>query len=165
MPLQFTYEAADCRIFLTPNTFNNFTNLWHYAADAIWTSPGLCVQGSTGFATSGSSSGHPAPSLVPLDGVTYSDIGIPTFSSAGAANIPFLMANGPLPDALASEILTSAERIDQSFTRFQSSGAYFINDVKPIKPLPVPKPSTQNLKPRRFKGGTAPPTRRRKIRR
>ena len=52
-PLQFAYEAADCRIFYTPQTVYNMTALWQYAADAIWTTPSKCVQGSTGFATTG----------------------------------------------------------------------------------------------------------------
>jgi hypothetical protein len=53
IPLQFAYEAADCRIFYTPKTIYNYTALWQYAADAIWTNPSLCVSGSTGFATTG----------------------------------------------------------------------------------------------------------------
>jgi hypothetical protein len=50
-PLQFLYEAANCRIFYTPKTFYNYTALWQYAADAIWTKPQLCVNGSTGYAS------------------------------------------------------------------------------------------------------------------
>lgn len=53
VPVQFLYEAANCRIFYTPYTFNNLTKLWTYAADAIWTKPELCVQGSTGYASTG----------------------------------------------------------------------------------------------------------------
>ncbi|RMZ39351.1 hypothetical protein AFCA_006264 [Aspergillus flavus] len=45
-PLQFLYEAADCRIFLIPETWYNYTNLWKYAADAIWQKPALCAEGS-----------------------------------------------------------------------------------------------------------------------
>ena len=48
-PTQFKYLAADCRIFYTADTFYNYTNLWHYAANAIWTDTSLCVEGSTGF--------------------------------------------------------------------------------------------------------------------
>ena len=51
VPLQFVYEAADCRIFYTPQTWYNYTALWHYAANAIWSNPGLCVKNSTGYAT------------------------------------------------------------------------------------------------------------------
>ena len=47
-PLQFAYEAADCRIYYTPNTFVNYPALWQYAADAIWKNSSLCVPGSTG---------------------------------------------------------------------------------------------------------------------
>ena len=52
-PLQFAYEAANCRIFYTPQTVFNYTALWQYAADAIWSKPNLCVEGSTGLATTG----------------------------------------------------------------------------------------------------------------
>lgn len=47
VPLQFTYEAADCRIFWTPKTIFNYAALWQYAADAIWSNTSLCVSGST----------------------------------------------------------------------------------------------------------------------
>lgn len=67
VPLQFLYEAANCRIFYTPQTWYNYSALWRYAADAIWTDSELCVQGSTGFATTaGSPSGiKPPPSASP----------------------------------------------------------------------------------------------------
>jgi hypothetical protein len=52
VPLQFAYEAADCRIWYTPQTIFNYTALWQYAADAIWTNASLRATGSTGFATS-----------------------------------------------------------------------------------------------------------------
>ena len=46
VPLQFTYEAADCRIFYTPRTIYNYLNLWLYVVDAIWKNPSLCIAGS-----------------------------------------------------------------------------------------------------------------------
>lgn len=46
-PLQFTYEAADCRIYYTPRTVYNYLNLWNYVVDAIWRNPSLCVADST----------------------------------------------------------------------------------------------------------------------
>lgn len=52
IPLQFLYEAADCRIFFTPSTFYNQTALWKYAAEATWTKPQLCVKDSTGYTAS-----------------------------------------------------------------------------------------------------------------
>lgn len=51
VPVQFIYEAANCRIFYTPQTFYNYTNLWKFAAEAIWTNSSLCVKNSTGYAT------------------------------------------------------------------------------------------------------------------
>ena len=52
-PQQFAYEAADCRIYWTMSTFNNFKNLWQQAADAIWTKPELCVKNSTNYPSIG----------------------------------------------------------------------------------------------------------------
>lgn len=63
-PLQFTYEAADCRIFWTPKTVFNYAALWQYAADAIWSNATLCVAGSTGSSNNGSQTAadkSPAP--------------------------------------------------------------------------------------------------------
>ncbi|KAI1325015.1 hypothetical protein F5Y16DRAFT_401888 [Xylariaceae sp. FL0255] len=51
-PLQFTYVPADCRIYFTPQTVYNYTNLWTYAANAIWNDTTLCVAGSTGLSDS-----------------------------------------------------------------------------------------------------------------
>ncbi|MCJ1321598.1 hypothetical protein MMC15_006943 [Xylographa vitiligo] len=51
-PLQFAYEAANCRIFLTNLTFLDFGALWQYAADATWKNPGLCVKDSTNHPSS-----------------------------------------------------------------------------------------------------------------
>ncbi|KNG87149.1 hypothetical protein ANOM_005106 [Aspergillus nomiae NRRL 13137] len=56
-PLQFLYEAADCRIFFIPETWYNYTNLWKYAADAIWQKPALCAKGSR---TNHTQSNHPS---------------------------------------------------------------------------------------------------------
>ncbi|KAF2232879.1 hypothetical protein EV356DRAFT_534180 [Viridothelium virens] len=100
VPLAMQFEAAYCRIILTPNTFNNFTNLWSYAADAIWTSPQPCTQGSTRYATSGnisSSAVLPAPAASLPAGVNYTSIGVP-FLNTSDNNIPFLIYDGPMPD-------------------------------------------------------------------
>lgn len=54
-PLQFSYEAADCRLYWTLNNALNMTRLWYDAAGAIW-GLGLnssCVPGSTGYASHG----------------------------------------------------------------------------------------------------------------
>lgn len=59
-PLQFTYDAANCRIFYTPDTWSDYTSLWTYAVNAI-SSPKLCVSGSTGFASNGVGSAAAAP--------------------------------------------------------------------------------------------------------
>ena len=48
-PQQFAYEAAYCRIYWTMSTFNNFTNLWKYAANAVWNDSSLCVKDSMNY--------------------------------------------------------------------------------------------------------------------
>lgn len=49
-PVQFLYDAADCRIFYTADTWFNYSQLWRYAVRAIDDPLSLCVKGSTGFA-------------------------------------------------------------------------------------------------------------------
>ena len=45
IPVQFLYEAADCRIFTTEAMVHNVTNVWAAAADAMFGN-GKCVEGS-----------------------------------------------------------------------------------------------------------------------
>ena len=61
VPLQFLYEAADCRIYYTVDNFHNFSRLWRDAASATWKDTSLCVEGSTGYTPSGNSSATKAP--------------------------------------------------------------------------------------------------------
>ncbi|KAF2033429.1 hypothetical protein EK21DRAFT_58434 [Setomelanomma holmii] len=46
-PLEFIYEAADCRLFYTSASYINPVNLWQQVWDAKW-GKGKCVPGSTG---------------------------------------------------------------------------------------------------------------------
>ncbi|KAF2127294.1 hypothetical protein P153DRAFT_320931 [Dothidotthia symphoricarpi CBS 119687] len=50
-PLQFIYEASDCRIFYTPVTFSDPDAAWKQAFDA-WQNNQNCVAGSTGHKSS-----------------------------------------------------------------------------------------------------------------
>ncbi|KAF2795817.1 hypothetical protein K505DRAFT_301442 [Melanomma pulvis-pyrius CBS 109.77] len=60
-PLQFKYEAADCRIYYTLANVYNFTRLWHDVAAAAFTDPSLCVDGSTGFSTTNNTTPNAPP--------------------------------------------------------------------------------------------------------
>ncbi|MCJ1438725.1 hypothetical protein MMC27_008115, partial [Xylographa pallens] len=60
VPLQFIYEAADCRIFYTPTMLQDYTILWQTAVSAASNSS-LCVQGSTGNPTAGNITSTDAP--------------------------------------------------------------------------------------------------------
>lgn len=70
-PLQFLYEAADCRIYFTPQTFWNFTNLWTYTVKAAWDNPKLCVEGSTGFSSKSTSNATVGPPSGSSTGNSY----------------------------------------------------------------------------------------------
>ena len=65
-PVQFLYDAADCRIFYTADTLSDYSKLWRYAVRAIDDPSSLCVQGSTSFsstrATGSAASSPPPPS-------------------------------------------------------------------------------------------------------
>lgn len=68
LPLQFAYEAADCRLYWTLDNALNMTRLWADAASAMWAGlPGgsnaSCVPGSTGYASHGvnATASNPAP--------------------------------------------------------------------------------------------------------
>ncbi|MCJ1385896.1 hypothetical protein MMC17_009020 [Xylographa soralifera] len=47
-PLQFIYEAADCRLWYTPAMINDISEVWKAAATAAWSNHSLCVANSTG---------------------------------------------------------------------------------------------------------------------
>ncbi len=52
VPVQFVYDAADCRIFYTAETWSDYSSLWTHAVNAI-SDPNLCVAGSTGYSSTG----------------------------------------------------------------------------------------------------------------
>lgn len=51
-PLQFVYEAADCRLFYTANMINDQEAVWSATSRANWNNNAGCIQGSTGDSTS-----------------------------------------------------------------------------------------------------------------
>jgi hypothetical protein len=48
-PLQFRYEASDCRVYYTPRNFYNMSQLWRDVAAATWNNTKLCVPDSTNY--------------------------------------------------------------------------------------------------------------------
>ena len=77
-PLQFQYDAADCRIFYTAETFSDYSQLWTYAANSIFSEPNLCVSGSTGFSTT-----NPNPNPPPQNSNTTQQPFIVTNTTSG----------------------------------------------------------------------------------
>lgn len=77
-PLQFIYDASDCRIFYTLKNVYNMTQLWRDAATATWADDSLCVLDSTGYSDKVPKSPIPhnytAPSLPTGDNERPGDI-------------------------------------------------------------------------------------------
>lgn len=70
VPVQFVYDAADCRIFYTAETWSDYSSLWTYAVNAI-SDTKLCVAGSTGYSSTGTglqASTPPPTSKTPANG-------------------------------------------------------------------------------------------------
>lgn len=70
VPVQFVYDAADCRIFYTAETWSDYSSLWSHAVNAI-SDPKLCVAGSTGYSLTGTglqASSSPPTSKPPVNG-------------------------------------------------------------------------------------------------
>jgi hypothetical protein len=64
VPLQFKYEAADCRIYYTLANVYNMSRLWRDVATAAWHDTSLCVVNSTGFPTAANNTAtNPPPAL------------------------------------------------------------------------------------------------------
>ncbi|APA13907.1 hypothetical protein sscle_12g086770 [Sclerotinia sclerotiorum 1980 UF-70] len=99
IPLQFAYEAADCRIYYTPQTIYNYTNLWQYAADAIWNNSSLCVEDSTGYSsTSQNLPNFIGPSGSPKTPTNITDY-LSSLTTSPIANFILQALNNGLPDA------------------------------------------------------------------
>ncbi|KAF2007965.1 hypothetical protein P154DRAFT_453317, partial [Amniculicola lignicola CBS 123094] len=63
-PLEFIYEAADCRMFYTAPMINDVTMVWKGVVDRMWKN-GTCVTGSTGDKSSVSAGGQNKGGQVP----------------------------------------------------------------------------------------------------
>lgn len=119
VPLQFLYEAANCRIFFTPKTWNNYTALWQYAADAIWTNSNLCVNGSTGYASTNGSA-VPAPTVANIAAATSLVSSAIPSASTGAIIMKMFGASTssvettPITDGLYSRAAFTLEASDCS---------------------------------------------------
>ena len=97
VPLQFIYEAADCRIFYTAAMLADYTVLWQAAADALWANTSLCVSSSTGQVSAGNFTDivGGSNSTAPISsGVAPSGTATPSGpSSTHSSAPPFMTAN------------------------------------------------------------------------
>lgn len=92
-PLQFVYEAADCRLFYTRERYVDVRELWRDVGLTQWgegasngTSP-LCVRGSTGHPSAESKEGIPWGVQAVSNGTTTSTPPPPTASASTSQSV------------------------------------------------------------------------------
>lgn len=71
IPLQFRYDASDCRLYYTIQNAFNMSRLWRDAAAATWDSPSLCVPGSTGYSKTSNQNRKSPPRPAPEPPLSY----------------------------------------------------------------------------------------------
>lgn len=91
-PLQFVYEAADCRFFYTAAMYADQELLWDKTYDLAWNG-GACVAGSTDQASAGFGDGYitsPAPDGAASNNTIFpsSDLGRAVSPSATSGYVP-----------------------------------------------------------------------------
>jgi hypothetical protein len=93
-PLQFRYEASDCRLYYTTSNAFNMTQLWRDAAAATWDNTTLCVPDSTNYSKR-----------------TQRERKIPPKPS-GDVPFPFEVTGGQLEDPLDLSLNTNVGLVD-----------------------------------------------------
>ncbi|KAJ4351873.1 uncharacterized protein N0V89_007217 [Didymosphaeria variabile] len=88
IPVQFKYDAADCRLYYSLQNIYNLTQLWTDVATAAWDDPSLCVEDSTGYSVRNNSTQLKSPPKrtaqapdLNLDHITFSDLASNSTSS------------------------------------------------------------------------------------
>ncbi|KAL5405541.1 hypothetical protein PMIN06_002127 [Paraphaeosphaeria minitans] len=81
IPVQFKYDAAECRVYYTLKNIYNLEQLWKDVAAAAWDDPSLCVEGSTGYSERHNATEAKTPPKrtaqapnMSLDHITFSDL-------------------------------------------------------------------------------------------
>ncbi len=104
MPLQFVYEAANCRRFYTSDTLADMTTLWGSLADVAWHGA-KCVSGST--VNADDTIGNVAPSfstsnVVPWRAPAYTGPGSPAYKPAAPKDTIAIRADQLAPSDLSN---------------------------------------------------------------
>jgi hypothetical protein len=81
IPVQFKYDAADCRVYYTLQNIYNLKQLWKDVAAAAWDDQSLCVEGSTGYSVRNNATNPKTPPKrtaqapnVDLEHITFSNL-------------------------------------------------------------------------------------------
>ena len=118
-PLQFGYEAADCRIFYTTWTVYNFENLWNYVIDVFFRNPELCVNGAANLTSPVVGTNQTGPTPKPAE--------IPTRTTpGGVADLILKGVQHTKRDSTASSPGLSPRRVPSSGSPVRLSN--FINN-------------------------------------
>jgi len=107
-PLQFKYQAADCRMYYTLKNVFNMTRLWHDVATAAWDDPSLCVEGSTGFPTGRNTTSTQAPPVRTAEAPVV-DLSLGEFVGYVANDTSGFQDSGDFPNTEIYNCKTSAD--------------------------------------------------------
>lgn len=123
-PLQFQFQAADCRIFYTLKSVYNMTQLWRDAAKATWDDASLCVEGSTGYLSARSRDSNKTAPIIQTQSITFDINPDPSYS----VNSTFEIQNGP--EFVTREQMTFPECSVVDTSKTLSSEKCLYMDVK-----------------------------------
>jgi hypothetical protein len=97
-PVEFIYEAADCRLFYTLPMVQDVTKVWKAAFDAYWKKQG-CVPGSTGHPSSLSGGSN----MYTTQNSTTVVVG--GGNGTTGVNVPNPVSTGPIPFTAAGSVV------------------------------------------------------------
>lgn len=105
-PLQFKYEAADCRIFYSLENVYNMSRLWRDAVAASFDDSSLCVEGSTGY-SGNSSKPAPTPLDLPIPSIDQGDSNVADITSdltGGISDVIGVAGGGRISSCARNEL-------------------------------------------------------------
>ncbi|KAH7064284.1 hypothetical protein BKA63DRAFT_608564 [Paraphoma chrysanthemicola] len=106
IPLQFRYEAADCRLYYTPRNVYNMSQLWRDAATATWNDTTICVRDSTNYSARTTKERKNPPK--------------PTGGAATHYDVPNGQSENPLDVSLNTSVGLQDRRTPNNLNKYES---------------------------------------------
>ncbi|KAK8119573.1 Peptidase S41 family protein ustP [Apiospora kogelbergensis] len=114
VPLQFRYEAADCRLYYTLRNLYNMTQQWTDVHEAVWGEGPRCVAGSTGYSTTPGQQSDPSKKPPPVSPLAEQHRPFPKIYTPPSANSS---SEASLPHFAPEDITASHITYDEPIHR------------------------------------------------